>query len=234
MQTLESEPIMTVKTVFDKYAASYDDTRRQLIPCFDDFYGTAVSLLPFSREQQIEVLDLGAGTGLLSAKVLGQFPNARLVLLDVSESMLAHAKIRLAESGAQVECKPGNFAMDPFTGSYEAVVSALAIHHLNATEKRELFRKAYHHIKPKGVFINADQVLGAGPAIEARYRQHWLTQVQAAGVSPATLAAALERMQEDQMSTLVEQLAWLEEAGFQDVNCWYKNYSFVVYSGTKP
>ena len=76
---------MTVKTVFNKYADSYDETRRQLIPCFDDFYGTAVSLLPFAREQSIDVLDLGAGTGLLSAKVLEQVSNAHRVLLDISE-----------------------------------------------------------------------------------------------------------------------------------------------------
>ena len=224
---------MTVKTVFNKYADSYDDTRRQLIPCFDDFYGTAVSLLPFAREQGIDVLDLGAGTGLLSARVLEHFPNAHLVLVDVSEHMLAQAKIRLAEVGTQVEFRLSNFSAEPFTGSYEAIVSALAIHHLQASEKRDLFLKAYHHLKPRGVFINADQVLGASAGIEAQYRRHWLIQVQAAGVSPTTLAGALERMQEDHMSTLVEQLAWLEAAGFKEVNCWYKNYSFVVYSGTK-
>ena len=224
---------MTVKTVFDKYADSYDDTRRQLIPCFDDFYGTAVSLLPAAREPGIEVLDLGAGTGLLSARILAHAPNAHVVLVDLSEHMLAQARVRFAEVGTQVEFRLSNFAVEPFLGSYDAIVSALAIHHLPATEKRKLFLKAYNHLKPKGIFINADQVLGPSAGIEAQYRRHWLTQVQAAGVSAATLAAALERMQEDQMSTLVEQLAWLEEAGFQEVNCWYKNYSFVVYSGTK-
>ena len=224
---------MTVKTVFNRYADSYDDTRRQLIPCFDEFYGTAVSLLPAAREPCIDVLDLGAGTGLLSAGILAHAPNAHVVLVDLSEPMLAQARGRFAEVGAQVEFRLSNFAVEPFLGSYEAIVSALAIHHLPATEKRKLFLKAYNHLKPKGIFINADQVLGASAGIEVQYRRHWLTQVQAAGVSPATLAAALERMQEDQMSTLVEQLAWIEEAGFQEVNCWYKNYSFVVYSGTK-
>lgn len=225
---------MTVRTAFNAYADRYDATRRQLIPCFDDFYGVAIDLPPFAPEQAIQVLDLGAGTGLLAAGILARWPNAHVTLMDVAEQMLAQAKTRLADRSARVEFRVGDVAAEPFTGCYDAIVSALAIHHLEAAEKQALFVKAYRHLKPSGVFINADQVLGASPAIEARYRQQWLSQVQAAGASPATLAAARERMREDRMSTLSEQLTWLGEAGFTEVNCWYKHYSFVVYAGVKP
>jgi tRNA (cmo5U34)-methyltransferase len=61
----------------------------------------------------------------------------------------------------------------------------------------------------------------------------WLKQVQENGVDKSELAAALERMKEDKMSPLSSQLQWLKEAGFKEVNCWYKNYSFAVYSGSK-
>ena len=224
---------MTVRTTFDKHADSYDELREQLIPCFDEFYGAALSLLPFKREQRIDILDLGAGTGLLSGRILERYPNAHLVLLDISKNMLKQAQARFTGVGAQVEFKLSDFYSEPFTGCYDAIVSALAIHHVDADRKRELFLKIYDHLKPTGLFINADQVLGANEAIEESYRQHWLSQVRAAGVSAITLAEALERMQEDRMSTLFDQLTWLKEAGFKDVNCWYKNYSFVVYSGIK-
>jgi len=224
---------MTVRTTFNKHATSYDEIREQLIPCFDEFYGTALSLLSFKREQRIDILDLGAGTGLLSGRILEHYPNAHIVLLDISENMLKQAQTRFAGVGTQIEFKLSDFCSEPLIGYYDAIVSALAIHHVNADRKRELFLKIYGHLKPTGLFINADQVLGANAAIEERYRQHWLSQVRAAGVSEITLAEALERMQEDKMSTLFDQLAWLKEAGFKDVNCWYKNYSFVVYSGIK-
>ena len=54
------------------------------------------------------------------------------------------------------------------------------------------------------------------------------------GASKAELSMALERMKADKTATLVDQLAWLQEVGFIRVDCWYKNYRFVVYSGIKP
>ncbi|WP_334976078.1 hypothetical protein [Nostoc sp.] len=30
------------------------------------------------------------------------------------------------------------------------------------------------------------------------------------------------------------QLHWLEAAGFQNVDCWYKNFSFAVFGGYRP
>lgn len=35
------------------------------------------------------------------------------------------------------------------------------------------------------------------------------------------------------MAPLDAQLAWLRDAGFSKVDCWFKSSSFVVYSGTK-
>jgi tRNA (cmo5U34)-methyltransferase len=45
--------------------------------------------------------------------------------------------------------------------------------------------------------------------------------------------AAFERTKLDRMDPLAPQLAWLREAGFSDVACWFQHYSFVVYSGSK-
>ncbi len=55
-----------VKKLFDSGADDYDWQRRQLIPCFDDFYGMAVSLVE-PDERSPRILDLGAGTGLFAA-----------------------------------------------------------------------------------------------------------------------------------------------------------------------
>jgi SAM-dependent methyltransferase len=60
-----------VGSSFDATAAIYDRSRRQLIPYFDDLYRADVELAPFGRDEVIDVLDLGAGTGLMAA-FLGQ------------------------------------------------------------------------------------------------------------------------------------------------------------------
>ena len=114
-----------------------------------------------------------------------------------------------------------------------ALVSGLSIHHLGDADKRALFRRVFAALRPGGAFINADQVLGPTPEAEAAYRAEWLRQVKAKGVSPADLDAALLRMTYDRMATLDQQLGWLGEAGFVQVDCVYKNWSFAVFGGRK-
>jgi tRNA (cmo5U34)-methyltransferase len=113
------------------------------------------------------------------------------------------------------------------------VISSLSIHHLSDVEKQNLFKSIYAHLNPGGIFINADQVLGDTEEIEKSYRNRWVEQVKANGTTEVELEAAFERMKEDKMSTLAAQIQWLKDAGFANTNCWFKHYSFVVFSGTK-
>jgi tRNA (cmo5U34)-methyltransferase len=224
---------MSIETLFDRAAQSYDRARRQLVPAIDDFYGTALSLIPFERDAAVRVLDLGAGTGLLSALIAEKFPRARFTLVDLSQAMLDQARQRFAGDPERFHFLASDFAGERLSGRYEAVVSALAIHHVNDEAKRRLFRNIHEVLCDEGVFVNADQVLGATAEIDEQYKAAWLRQVREQGVRESDLAAALERMKEDEMSTLDSQLKFLEEVGFGIVDCWYKNFGFVVYAGRK-
>ena len=225
---------VTAAALFGESAEGYDRARRQLVPHFDDFYRMVVESIPHERDAAIRVLDLGAGTGLLSALVARAFLRARITLVDASPEMLGVARRRFADEPERFEMRVMDYAREPLPEEYEVAVSALSIHHLDGTGKRELFHKVYGALCDGGVFANADQVLGSTPEIEARYRETWLRQVRERGVGEEDLAAALVRMREDKPSTLEEQKAWLKEAGFRQVDCPYRNYSFAVYGGRKP
>jgi len=224
---------VSIKKAFDQGAKDYDSARKQLIPCFDDFYGTALDLITFAKTDKIKVLDLGAGTGLFSSLVSQCYPNAEFVLYDLSNGMLEEAKSRFENRDTKVSYVTKNYSLSSIDGKYDLIISALSIHHLTGLEKEALFKKIYGILNTNGMFINADQVLGATPSIEKSYRNSWIKQVKEKGVADKALKSALERMKEDKMSTLDEQLTWLSHAQFKEVNCWYKNYSFVVYSGRK-
>lgn len=224
---------MSVKTVFDKYSSVYDCARRKLIPCFDDFYGIAVDIIPFPREESIKALDLGAGTGILSEMVAREFPASEIHLMDVSGKMLLAAKRRLQRYDNIFRYVIADYVHESFDEKFDVIISALSIHHLSCSEKDFLFMKCYELLNPGGVFINADQILGETPAIELHYRRRWVEEVKNNGVTANELKAAFERMKEDKTSTLSYQFDCLAKAGFVEVNCWYKNYSFVVFSGSK-
>ena len=222
---------MSVKEVFDRYAEEYDRTRKQLIPCFDDFYRTVIDLLGTMARPRMKVLDLGAGTGLLSGMILERFPESEILMADISEGMLARAEKRFRGSGARVSFRVMDYSSGGFGEGYDAVVSALSIHHLHHGEKRKLFARIHGALKEGGVFINAEQVLGATERMERTCWRIWLDRMAASGVPEETIAAAVERMEEDNAAPLEDQLEWLKAEGFSHVSCWYRHFSFAVYSG---
>jgi tRNA (cmo5U34)-methyltransferase len=223
----------SIKDAFDSIAHDYDRARRQLVPCFDEFYRAAIDLLPFEKEREFEVLDLGAGTGLLSALIAYSFPRVRITLIDFSEEMLAEARQRLAQGGDRFHFVVKDYQERPIEGRYDAIVTALSIHHLSDHSKRALFRRIHDALKDGGIFVNADQIRGESYAIERRNHDLWQKRVREFRVRESDLIAAVERMKLDHTVSLDAQLEWLRETGFREVSCIYRNLIFAVYSGNK-
>ncbi len=224
---------MNVKDIFDHGALQYDLHRRKVIPCFDDFYRTAVELVPFARETAFSLLDLGAGTGLLTALILNAFPNARAGVLDISENMLAKARERFAHN-SRVDFFVMDYARDPLPGEHDLVVSAMSIHHLDDADKKNLMEKIFQTLRPGGMFIHAELAKAPTEAVEKLYQGRWEEHLDRTGIDADQLDAIRQRMSYDQPAGLDDQLLWLLQAGFVNADCFYKFYNFVVTAGTKP
>jgi tRNA (cmo5U34)-methyltransferase len=234
MSTAGVERAAVIAAKFDSTSSTYDAARAKLIPCFHRFYATAVGLLPFPRDAAIEVLDLGAGTGLLAAWIVESFPRARITLVDIAPAMLERARQRLAGIAHPPRIAVSDYANAPLGGPYDAVVSALSIHHCEDAAKRSLFARIFAALRPGGVFVNAEQVAGPTPALDAEYERAWQRDIKAAGASEEEIAAAQMRMREDRCAPLDAQLAWLRDSGFADADCRFKDGRFAVYGGRKP
>jgi tRNA (cmo5U34)-methyltransferase len=138
------------------------------------------------------ILELGVGTGETARRVLARHPNARLVGIDASEAMLAHAELPGADLrvGALEDALPA--------GPFDLVVSALAVHHLDGTRKRDLFRRVADVLRPGGRFVLADVVVPERPQD---------------AVTPLTADF-------DRPDTLADQLDWVREAGLAPEVTW--------------
>jgi len=223
----------TVQHAFDLAAEDYDRTRRRLVPGFDDFYRAAIDLIQFPRESTLKVLDLGAGTGLMAAFIAYSFPNARITMVDISNEMLERARARFELAGPRFRFEVSDYDVDRIQEKYDAIVSALSIHHLSDEQKRSLFKRIHGALNDDGIFVNAEQFRCATPERHKFHHERWLTRVRELGVDDRDLAAALERMKFDRAATLEDQLEWMREAGFRDIDCAYKNLIFAVYCGLK-
>ena len=220
-----------VRERFNEHASQYDEQRRKLIPCFDDFYSIPISVLDTKKEKP-HVLDIGAGTGLFSSFLKEKFPQAKLTLIDISEKMMEVAKDRF-RGESDIEFLIADYTDYVFDNKYDFIISSLSIHHLTDEEKRNLYDCLYTALKPGGVFVNADQALGKTAHIESLYKEDWANKINSSGLTKEKVEAAHERTKLDKMSTLEDQIHWLQQSGFQDVDCLYKSFNFVVLYGRK-
>jgi tRNA (cmo5U34)-methyltransferase len=137
------------------------------------FLRQMLSFAPFPRESELEVLDLGAGYGVVTEEVLQAFPAAHVTLQDYSQPMLDQARRRLAGRSDQLSYVICDLT-DPLWpqavgGPFDLAVSAIALHNLRASEKIfACYRAILDLLRPGGCFLNCDRFLeGVEPHLAA-------------------------------------------------------------------
>jgi tRNA (cmo5U34)-methyltransferase len=218
-------------SMFDQEAANY--SRQRLLPCYDAFYRSAVRALELAEPGPIRaVLDLGTGTGALASRVAEAYPGATFTLLDGAPAMVTKAVENLGSRAAAGLVQ--DFA-DPLPdGPFDAIVSSLAIHHLDDDGKASLYARAHDVLRPGGAFVNAEQVLGATPALDALLWRWHEREARALGATDDEWDGAVERMTHDRCATVETNLALLRGAGFEDVSAHFADGRFAVLAGRRP
>ena len=106
----------------------------------------AVALSP-----ELTVMDFGAGTGLICAKVAPSV--ARILAVDISAAMLEHLA-KKPELADKVDIFCQNILTTPLGRQVDLIVSAMAMHHVEDT--LALFRTFHAHLAPGGQLAVAD------------------------------------------------------------------------------
>ncbi len=220
---------MSVVNKFNQKAKEYDSERRALIPCFDDFYGIAIDCIDFKGDNP-KVLDLGAGTGILSQFLLEKYPNAEIVLIDLAEEMLKEAEKRF-EGNDNISFICDDYITHEFNTKFDIIISSLSIHHLTGTEKKVLIEKYYDLLNDGGNFVNADQVLNPNKGVEDYFKSK--LDEHTGEISEKAYGEAKIRRTYDKPSSVDFQLECLKNAGFDHVGISYKYYVFAVFWAKK-
>jgi cyclopropane fatty-acyl-phospholipid synthase-like methyltransferase len=142
------------------------------------------------------VLELGTGTGETARRVLAANPGAVLVGVDASRQMLARARAVLPAE--RVELLLGRLEDRLPAGPFDAVVSALTVHHLDALGKAELFGRVRSALRPRGRFVLGDVIVPEDPT-------DVVTPIDGDYDTPSSVA---------------EHLQWLEAAGLPTRVAW--------------
>ncbi len=215
-----------IKAKFDKGAKSYDRQRSYIIPNMDQFYTIMVELAS-SDVPNPKILDLGAGTGLLSEKLYKKYSKGSFTLIDISNEMLNIAMERF-EGNPNFKYILGDYLKTDFKDSFDIAISSLSIHHLNDNSKKIIYSKVYDILDEGGIFLNADQVLAPSSENEYIYQRNWWEKIKKGYLKKDEKKLIMDRMKLDKPATLKNNLKWLADCGFTNVDVFYKYYNFCV------
>ncbi|MCW3068262.1 MAG: Methyltransferase type 11, partial [Solirubrobacterales bacterium] len=225
----------------DELAASYAERRRNQIPLHEVQEEVVRHLLARHGRPIARFLDVGCGAGGMSEVVLGSRPGSEGVLVDFSEPMLERVAVQLAGYAGRWQAVSGDLN-DPgwrdglSAGRFDAIVSGLAIHHLPSDRKRTLFVELLDLLEPGGIFVNMDYVAIDGPLSGLFDEEMLAAAVRAERESGGTHSAHEVDLQDDddRPDSVEDQLRWLREAGFEQVEVHFKWAEAAVFGGARP
>jgi tRNA (cmo5U34)-methyltransferase len=196
-----------------------------------------------------EVLDLGCGEGLLSLEVLRRFPEARVTALDASSEMLELAARTLTDFGDRVRLVQAKLEDILWReGRFGAIITSLAVHHLDGPAKQKLYADLHRMLVPSGVFVMIDLLQPATLTTRRLAACWWDQEVKRASHELYGGPEAFEAFRDsewnyfllsepdpvDKPSRLVEHVDWLRDAGFVDVDVSWVVAGHAVIVATRP
>lgn len=223
---------MDIERQFNLIAEEYDTNRRKFIPCFDDFYRTTTEFITSNIDAPGRVVDLGAGTGLLTYFWYQRCPDAEYVLVDIADEMLHVARKRF-HGIKNISYRAENYIDKLPEGAFDTVISALSIHHLEDGEKAGLFSRIYDALPEDGVFVNYDQFCAEQEKMREWFDSYWENSLPARGLTDKDLALWRERRKLDRECSVGQEMDMLEKCGFQVVQCVYSYQKFSVIAAVK-
>ncbi len=254
---------MTMKQInenrWETMAAVFDRMAPAMVPMYDFVQDEVLRLLRIDERPGARIVELGAGSGRFLEKVLSADPLSTCCWVDSSADFQRLAPSRLARFNDRVE-----YVLVPFEedwgsrigGKIDAIVSFSAIHHLTSVEKRGVYQRCFDRLRPGGWFFNSDEMKGSGhdaylnsllfwvrhaenakaslPHGEMNYYDRWMFHFDKWRQRNVDNIHAPKAKGDDIHDSFMDQIQWLQDIGFVDVDLFVKYHLWCVIGGRKP
>jgi len=207
------------------------------------------SLIPADATEQAQLIELGCGGGELAYLMLKRLKSAHYLGLDGSPVMLDAARERTRPFVERVIFEQFDLGMNAWSQilpkHVRCFVSSLVVHHLNDAGKRRLYQDLYDALEPGGALLLIDIVMPHHPIAQNTVGAQWDAIVREQSKSMTGSEKTFEEFKQDgwncyshpcpmdMPSSLLDQLNWLTEIGFSNVDCFWQRAGHAVFGGYK-
>ena len=218
------------------YITRTDGEAAERGPVFD----LMTRLIPRETDAPLSVLDIGSGHGVVAAAVLDRYPDAKAIGLDISDAMMAEGSHRMARFGGRFRYVVGDFADGVLpreatsVGPFDVVVSARAIHHLPGAQMATLYAIIFDNLVPGGAFFNIDSADSATFLLDNIYRRADSDAHESRRQGRTKAEFEQFKIDRKRDAPLAKHIEWLEAAGFESADCFWKRLSLALVGGYKP
>jgi ubiquinone/menaquinone biosynthesis C-methylase UbiE len=209
-----------------------------------------ISALLVGLEDDARIIDLCCGDGLLAEMLLDSKKAAIVYGLDGSVEMLRRATGRLSRFGSRFVPKMIELSDQAWRSSGEpvdALVSSMAIHHLDGPQKQVLFADIHRMLKKNGTIVIADITDPVSEPGRLLAADMWDESVKDCSMEMDGNTGVYDffRREEwnifrypdpediDKPSPLYDQLRWLEKAGFVEIEVHWMLAGHAIFSARK-
>ena len=194
-------------------------------------------------------LDFGCGDGALGRPILEEYPRAKGVFLDFSDTMLNEARKKMPRSNGNTFFIKDDFSKRSWVssvvghGKFDVIVSGYAIHHQPDRRKKQIYKEIFDFLAPGGLFLNSEHVAYPSQWLEKVFDEYFIDSLykyhRAGNPKQKRLSIARDYYgspgrETDLLTSLDKQCSWLKEIGFVEVDCYLKVFSLAMFGGIKP
>ncbi|HEX9061232.1 MAG TPA: class I SAM-dependent methyltransferase, partial [Clostridia bacterium] len=218
---------------------SYLTDVRGAIPLAHEQFDVILRLIKLNGRSVETFLDLGSGDGILSSVILSCYPDAKGVLLDISDHMAEAAQSKLKDFENNLDFIVYDYGNKEWVkkaeqkSPYDVIVSGLSIHHQPDQRKKEIYSEIYGLLKAGGIFINLEHVSSTTQWVSSLFEDCFADSLyemhnkKDSSITKEQVAKELYNRSDKQANILApveKQCEWLREIGFDDVDCYFKIY----------
>lgn len=217
-----------VEKFYDQLSSKYSELIIKCVPRYPELIYNMFQYIPekFSPKR---ILDLGCGTGNLTDQMFKKYPEAEIDALDISEEILNESRRRFNHTPniRYIQADFKSLHLPP--GSYDLVMSSIAIHHIEDTEKIKLYKEVFQALSNGGIFIFADQTRGITDEIYKKNISCWKEEAMKLGSTLENWDMWMAHQDAHDFHTPVNwHFQELEKAGFRETDLIWKYLMWAV------